>query len=204
MPQDWKTNINNLVVVWQGSSWSVIAPDGHVLFRHWSKQDAYEWAEQCVDYASDKYQPYQPNNKTRQTYWLNPISSDTGCLLPILAIICGIIAVIFPRSPLSNLFRSILIFFAHPVTIPVLIVSLVIIFGSLKILSARDNYMLRKLIREPLMFVTPLLGRIGLLSGAILVIFGIFTVQIDIGRIIVVTMIWHLLCYFTYQLADSL
>lgn len=58
MAQDWKTSVNNLIVVWQGSSWSVIAPDGYVLFRHWDKNTAILWAQQTHDYASNDFEPF--------------------------------------------------------------------------------------------------------------------------------------------------
>lgn len=51
MPQNQKASVNNLVVVWQGQSWSVVAPDGKVLFRHWSRDTAMEWASQNFQYA---------------------------------------------------------------------------------------------------------------------------------------------------------
>lgn len=58
MPQDQKSSINNLIIVWQGSSWSVIAPDGRVLFRHYSKHVAIDFAEDEFSYSSSKYKPF--------------------------------------------------------------------------------------------------------------------------------------------------
>lgn len=58
MPQDYKVSINNLIVVWQGSSWSVIAPDGTVLARFMDKRHAEDFAKGTRDYAAGNYQPY--------------------------------------------------------------------------------------------------------------------------------------------------
>jgi|GEM_PF-5908050 len=58
MPQDQKSSINNLIIVWQGSNWSVIAPDGRVLFRHYSKHVAINFAEDELSYSSSIYKPY--------------------------------------------------------------------------------------------------------------------------------------------------
>jgi hypothetical protein len=45
MPEDRKTSINNLIIVWQGQSWSIIAPNGEVLARCKEKRDAFEFAK---------------------------------------------------------------------------------------------------------------------------------------------------------------
>lgn len=58
MPQDYKVSINNLIIVWQGSSWSVIAPDGTVLARFMDKRHAEDFAKGTKDYAASNYQPY--------------------------------------------------------------------------------------------------------------------------------------------------
>jgi hypothetical protein len=53
MPEDRKTNINNLVIVWQGQSWSTIAPDGRVLGRFLNKRDAFEFAKNNRRYVTE-------------------------------------------------------------------------------------------------------------------------------------------------------
>jgi hypothetical protein len=59
MANNQKTVINNLVIVWQGSSYSVIAPpDGTVLFRHTLKEVAIDWARGETKYTSNQYKPY--------------------------------------------------------------------------------------------------------------------------------------------------
>jgi len=54
MPEDRKTNINNLIIVWQGQSWSTIAPDGRVLGRFPNKRDAFEFAKSNKRYVIDQ------------------------------------------------------------------------------------------------------------------------------------------------------
>jgi len=49
-----KTNINNLNIVWQGQSWSVITPSGDVIGRFKEKNDAIRFAEITKDYAKKK------------------------------------------------------------------------------------------------------------------------------------------------------
>lgn len=50
MVNDRKTNINNLTIVWQGQSWSAIAPDGVVLGRFKEKWDAVQFAKGNTKY----------------------------------------------------------------------------------------------------------------------------------------------------------
>jgi hypothetical protein len=58
MPRNYKTSINNLIIVWQGSNWSVIAPDGSVIFRSFNKVDACDFARSYTDYAGKNYSAY--------------------------------------------------------------------------------------------------------------------------------------------------
>lgn len=53
-----KTNINNLNIVWQGQSWSVIAPTGDVIARFKEKQDAIRFAEITKDYSKKQSTDY--------------------------------------------------------------------------------------------------------------------------------------------------
>lgn len=53
MPEDRKTNINNLTIVWQGQSWSVISPRGDVIYRSTSKREAFNYAKYNLDYVSE-------------------------------------------------------------------------------------------------------------------------------------------------------
>jgi hypothetical protein len=48
---DRKTNINNLNIVWQGQSWSVIAPDGQVIRRFKEKYEAIQFAQNTSEYV---------------------------------------------------------------------------------------------------------------------------------------------------------
>jgi hypothetical protein len=52
MSEDRKTNINNLIIVWQGQSWSAIAPDGRVLGRFPDKREAFEFAKNNQRYVT--------------------------------------------------------------------------------------------------------------------------------------------------------
>lgn len=45
-----KLTINNLLIMWQGQSWSVVAPDGSVIARFPDKHVAIKFAEQNHDY----------------------------------------------------------------------------------------------------------------------------------------------------------
>jgi hypothetical protein len=58
MPQDRKTTINNLIIVWQGQSWSVIAPDAVVLARFVNKFDAVRYAKANTDHISNSASDY--------------------------------------------------------------------------------------------------------------------------------------------------
>ena len=58
MPQQYKTCINNLLIVWQGSRWCVIAPNGEVLARFMDKYMAEAFAGADIQYASPQYKPY--------------------------------------------------------------------------------------------------------------------------------------------------
>jgi hypothetical protein len=49
-----KLIINNLTIVWQGQSWSVITPDGNVKARFPDKNDAINYAEQTLDFKERK------------------------------------------------------------------------------------------------------------------------------------------------------
>jgi len=46
-----KTVINNLIIIWQGQSWSVLAPDGEVLGRFPDKDEAIRYAESNTYYV---------------------------------------------------------------------------------------------------------------------------------------------------------
>jgi hypothetical protein len=48
MVMDRKTNINSLSIVWQGQSWSVIAPDGDVIARFKETREAVRYAESTI------------------------------------------------------------------------------------------------------------------------------------------------------------
>lgn len=52
MPEDRKTNVNNLTIVWQGQSWSVITAKGEVIFRSTEKREAFEFARDTLSYVS--------------------------------------------------------------------------------------------------------------------------------------------------------
>lgn len=54
MPEDRKTSINSLIIVWQGQSWSIIAPDGEVLARCKDKRDAFEFAKGNTRYVGNR------------------------------------------------------------------------------------------------------------------------------------------------------
>jgi|GEM_PF-6830569 len=54
MPQDQKTSINNLLIVWQGSSWSVITARGKVLDRFKSKPHACSFARGIFDHLDEE------------------------------------------------------------------------------------------------------------------------------------------------------
>lgn len=54
MASSKKLIINGLTIVWQGQSWSVIAPDGNVKARFPDKNDAIEYAEQILDFIERK------------------------------------------------------------------------------------------------------------------------------------------------------
>ena len=59
-----------MVVVWQGSSWAVIAPDGRVVYRNADKERAYEWAKQHdkdtgEDFDSDYYEDTPAVSRSR-------------------------------------------------------------------------------------------------------------------------------------------
>jgi hypothetical protein len=57
MPQDRKTNINNLTIVWQGQSWSIIAPNGIVLGRFIEKWDAVQFAKGYTKFVALDSEP---------------------------------------------------------------------------------------------------------------------------------------------------
>ena len=73
MPEDQKTNVNNLSIVWQGSSWSVLAPHGEVIERFNHKPDAIAFASGITDYAhihlidSDIYSDFSNTKKSPNT-----------------------------------------------------------------------------------------------------------------------------------------
>jgi hypothetical protein len=50
--EDRKTSVNNIVIVWQGQSWSAIAPNGYVLGRFPSKRLAFDFAKNNTTYIS--------------------------------------------------------------------------------------------------------------------------------------------------------
>lgn len=52
MPEDRKTNVNNLTIVWQGQSWSVITPKGSVIFRSVDKREAFDFAKDNFQHVS--------------------------------------------------------------------------------------------------------------------------------------------------------
>lgn len=57
-----KTNINNLIIVWQGQSWSVIAPNGLVLSRYKYKDEAETFAENIETYLASVYPEYDEDD----------------------------------------------------------------------------------------------------------------------------------------------
>ncbi|MDX1995063.1 MAG: hypothetical protein SF029_21965 [bacterium] len=69
MPQDYKTSRNNLVIVWQGQSWSVVAPDGTVVGRFKWKPYAISFAESNFDYCNHVASLNAKNvHKTKRLY----------------------------------------------------------------------------------------------------------------------------------------
>ncbi len=66
MPQDYKTSINNLIIVWQGSSWSVITATGSVVGRFPEKYIA-------INYASS-YSPGKFPSYVSESYTIKPTS----------------------------------------------------------------------------------------------------------------------------------
>ncbi len=70
-----KTSINNLLIVWQGQSWSVLAPDGSVLARFKEKPHAIKYAQGNIDFNNEIYSTYEnlppiekPKRKTYYAY----------------------------------------------------------------------------------------------------------------------------------------
>ncbi len=57
-----KTNVNNLNIVWQGQSWSVISPNGVVLARFKDKQEAKVFAGNIKEYLSGVYPEYDEDD----------------------------------------------------------------------------------------------------------------------------------------------
>ncbi len=53
MPEDRKTNINNLSIIWQGQSWSVITPRGEVMYRSTNKREAFNFAKNNIKHVSE-------------------------------------------------------------------------------------------------------------------------------------------------------
>jgi hypothetical protein len=92
MPQNQKANVNNLVVVWQGQSWSVVAPDGKVLFRHWSKDIAMDWASQNFQYAPGKNLSSTQTRFRKAKAFLGKLRSILGYVVVIALI--GIVTLV--------------------------------------------------------------------------------------------------------------
>ena len=68
MASSKKLIINNLTIVWQGQSWSIITPDGTVKARFPDKNDAIRYAEQTLDFKErkislDELMPLQMNGE---------------------------------------------------------------------------------------------------------------------------------------------
>lgn len=54
-----KHSVNNLIIVWQGQSWSVIAPDGQVVARFKDKEDATSFALGKRDFSAQEIPEYK-------------------------------------------------------------------------------------------------------------------------------------------------
>lgn len=101
-----KTVINNLIIIWQGQSWSVIAPDGEVLARFPDQYEAMRYAETNLRYAAyyadaADYVVVDPKPKRGAVYAPAPVSRKPIALKLMFYGITGILLILLGREVMT-------------------------------------------------------------------------------------------------------